>query len=162
MTINFNADEIFEMAEQIERNASKFYLEAARKTSEEAMQKMFIDLAAMEDSHVRIFQEMRNKLSASEREPMLLDPDNEAALYLQTMADSHGSEGKRDLKTRLTGKEPMEEVLAIAVNAEKNSIVFYTVLKGLISPEGKDKVEAIIDEEIGHLAVLKMQLAKLS
>jgi len=162
MAINFNADEIFEMAEQIERNASKFYIEAAQKASGESMQKLFLDMSGMEDGHLRIFQDMRKKLTPEEREPMLLDPDNEAALYLQTMADSHGSEGKRDLKTMLTGKESTEEVLAIAINAEKNSIIFYTVLKSLVYPESKDKVEAIINEEIGHLAILKTQLGKLS
>ncbi len=32
MAISFNLDEIFEMAEQIEKNGANFYREAARKT----------------------------------------------------------------------------------------------------------------------------------
>jgi rubrerythrin len=162
MAISFNADEIFEMAEEIERNAAKFYREAAKNTDDEAMKKVFLDLAVMEDGHIKVFKEMRSHLDDSDREPMLLDPDNEAALYLQSMADSHGSEGKKDLKTKLSGKESAKEVLVIAVNAENNSIVFYTVLKGLVTPTGKEKIEEIISEEVSHLVILKMQLTKLS
>ncbi len=162
MAINFKADEIFEMGEQIERNASKFYLEAAQNSSDEQVQKMFTDLSRMEEAHLKIFQQMRNKLSESEREPMLLDPDSEAAFYLQTMADSHGSEGKRDVKNRLTGRESIEEVLAKAIEGEKNSITFYTALKSLVVPEGKDKVEAIINEENRHLGIMRSHLGKLT
>ena len=161
MAINFSVDEIFEMAEQIERNGAKFYREAAGKTSDKAVQKMFVELAAMEDGHFRIFQDMRKQLDADEKEPTTFDPDNEAALYLQTMADSHGTEGRKDLTTKLTGKESAREIFEIAINAERNSIVFYTALKGLVSAAGKDKVEAIITEEVGHLAILKIQLARL-
>ena len=56
----------------------------------------------------------------------------------------------------------MPEIYGIAINAEKDSVVFYTALKELVSkPAGRDKVEEIIDEELGHLVLLKMQLANL-
>jgi rubrerythrin len=56
----------------------------------------------------------------------------------------------------------MREIFEIAVNAEKDSVVFYTALKELVnSGTAKDKVEAIIDEELGHLVLLKTQLANL-
>jgi rubrerythrin len=161
MAINFNVDEIFEMAEQIERNGTVFYREAARKTGDMATQKMFMNLAAMEDGHLHIFQEMRKHLDVSDKEPTTFDPEGEAVLYLQAMADGHGTEGKRDRLNKLTGDETIREVFEIAIDAEKNSIVFYTALKELVSETGVDKVENIISEELGHLAVLKTQLAQL-
>jgi rubrerythrin len=161
MAINFNVDEIFEMAEKIERNGSVFYREAARKTGDKDTQKMFLNLASMEDGHLKIFQEMRKQLDNSDKEQTTFDPDGEAVLYLQAMADSHGTEGKRDRLNKLTGDESIKEVFEIAIDAEKNSIVFYSALKGLVSPTGVEKVENIISEELGHLAVLKMQLAQL-
>ncbi len=39
MAISFNLDEIFEMAEQIEKNGASFYREAARKTGDKKTQK---------------------------------------------------------------------------------------------------------------------------
>jgi rubrerythrin len=161
MAISFNVDEIFEMAEQIEKNGTFFYREAARKTGDKATQKTFMDLAVMEDGHLKIFQEMRKQLDASDKEPTTFDPDNEAVLYLQAMASSHGIEGKKDRLTKLSGNETTREIFEIAVNAEKNSIVFYTALKELVSAAGREQVETIISEELGHLAVLKTQLAQL-
>ena len=161
MAISFNLDEIFEMAEQIEKNGANFYREAAKKVSDKKTRDMFIALAGMEDGHFKIFQEMRKQLGASDKEPTSFDPDNEAAFYLQAMAAGHGVEGKKDRTTKLTGNETIREIFEIAVSAEKNSIVFYTALKEIVSATGRDKVDTIISEELGHLAILKIQLVQL-
>jgi rubrerythrin len=115
----------------------------------------------MEDGHLKIFQEMRKELSPEDREQSTFDPENEAAMYLQAMADTHGAEGKKDRRTKLTGQESIQEIFELAVDAEKNSIVFYTAIKELVPVSGIDKVEAIISEELGHLVVLKVELAQL-
>jgi rubrerythrin len=162
MSITFNADEIFEMAEEIERNGAKFYREAAKKTRDSKIKQMLLDMAVMEDGHLKTFQEMRKELGTDEKEPTIFDPDNQAAVYLQTMADSRGYEGKKSLTEKLTGKESIEDILNIAVDAEKNSIVFYSGLKEMVPARaGKDKIAAIIKEELGHLATLKLSLAAL-
>jgi rubrerythrin len=161
MAISFNLDEIFEMAEQIEKNGADFYREAAKKVSDKKTQNMFIALAGMEDGHIQIFREMRKQLDASGKEPTSFDPDDESAFYLQAMADSHGVEGKKDRTTKLTGQETIKEVFEAAVNAEKSSIVFYAGLKDFVSVSGKNQIDAIISEEFNHLAILDMQLAKM-
>jgi rubrerythrin len=62
MSITFNADEIFEMAEEIERNGAKYYREAAEKASEKETKQMLLDMATMEDGHLQTFQaEKRNR-----------------------------------------------------------------------------------------------------
>ncbi|UCC23622.1 MAG: ferritin family protein [Planctomycetota bacterium] len=162
MGITFNADEIFEMAEEIERNGAKFYREAAENASDEKIKRMLLDMAVMEDGHLHTFEQMRKELGPREKEAMIFDRDNEAALYLQTMADGRGHEGKVSPAEKLTGKETPQEVLRTAIDAEKNSVVFYVGLKDLVSVKaGKDKVEGIIKEELGHMAALKKELAGL-
>jgi rubrerythrin len=161
MAISFNLDEIFEMAEQIERNGASFYREAARKVSDKKTRDMFIALAGMEDGHLKIFQEMRKQLDASGKEPTSFDPDNEAAFYLQAMAASHGVEGKKDRTTKFTGQETIKEVFEAAVSAEKSSIVFYAGLKDFVPVSAKEQIDAIISEEFNHLAILYMQLVKM-
>ena len=161
MAISFNLDEIFEMAEQIEKNGANFYREAAKKVSDKKTQSMFIALAGMEDGHFQIFCEMRSHLSDADREPTILDPENEAAFYLKAMAESHGVEGKRDMATKFTGRETIKEVFEAAVDAEKLSIVFYSGLKKFVSSAGKEKIDAIISEEFNHLSILYMQLEKM-
>ena len=162
MPITFNADEVFEMAEQIERNAAKFYREAATKAPERQIKDLFLRLAAMEDTHLRTFQQMRKTLSDQEKEGTTFDPEGEASLYLQAMADDRGFEGMKGRNVKLTGRESTREMLEIAINAERNSILYYVGLKEMVPTEvGRDKVEAIIREEVGHAAELRRYLAAL-
>ncbi len=162
MTMAFNADEIFEMAEEVERNGAKFYREVAAKAPNRKTKDMFLGLAAMEDGHLRTFREMRASLSDQEKGGTTFDPDNEASLYLQAMADTKGFEGMRSPTEQLTGKESMQELFEIAIEAEKNSVMFYVGLKGMVAARaGKDKVEGIIREEVGHVAQLRRELAAI-
>ncbi len=162
MSIAFNADEVFEMAEQIERNGAKFYREAATKAPERQIKDMFLRLAAMEDTHLRTFHLMRALLGDQEKGGTTFDPEGEASLYLQAMADDRGFEGMRGRNVKLTGAESTRELLEIALGAERNSILFYVGLKELVPTEtGRDKVEAIIREEVSHAAELRRQLTAL-
>ena len=158
MGLTFDIDEIYEIAESIERNGAKFYRQAAQKSSDEETKKMLLDLAAMEDNHLEIFQQMRKQLSEQEK-TLVFDPDDQSALYLQAMADSRGWEGRISPTKELTGNETIKDILEIALNAEKESVVFYFGLKGLVSGKtGKNKAEEIIIEELSHITTLLNKL----
>jgi rubrerythrin len=162
MSIPFNADEIFEIAEQIERNGAGFYRRASQGFADSPARQLLLDLAAMEDEHERVFAAMRAELSPEEKEPTALDPYGEAALYLRGMADGHVFDVRADPAKRLTGKETRGEILRTAIGLEKDSIVFYLGIKEMV-PErlGKHRVDAIIKEEMGHIAVLSKELSSL-
>ena len=85
--IKFNADEIFEMAEQIELIGAKFYRKAAQQSSDAKAEGILSKLAEMEDHHREIFAAMRRQLSGVETKPTTFDPNGEAALYLQAFVD---------------------------------------------------------------------------
>jgi rubrerythrin len=87
MTFDFNADEIFEMAEQIEINGAKFYRKMADNISDVPIRQLFLDFAAMEDDHKKVFADLRATLSDQERESGVFDPEGESAQYLQALAD---------------------------------------------------------------------------
>jgi rubrerythrin len=160
MPIPFNADEVFEMAEQIERNGAKFYRAAAKKFPD--VSKVLLDLAAMEDKHLKTFQAMRAELPSSETEPLVFDPDNQAHLYLQVMADGHVFEVKSDPTEKLSSHKKVQDVLKTAIGIEKDSIAFYVGLKECVSrTAGKEKIEAIIRQELGHIAILNQKMADL-
>lgn len=161
MGITFDIDEIFEIAEGIERNGAKFYRQAAQNCSDEKTKQMLLDMAAMEDEHLEIFEQMAEQLSEQEK-TVVFDPDNQSALYLQAMADAHGWEGRITPLKELTGNETIKDILEIALNSEKESVVFYFGLKGLVSAEaGKKKVEEIIIEELSHITTLLNKLKSL-
>ncbi len=161
--MTFNADEIFEMAEQVERNGAEFYRQAAQNSSDKETKQMLLDMAAMEDGHLKIFSEMREQLSEQEMEVTAIDPYDEAVMYLQTMADARSWEGRKSPNEQLTGSESIKEILEIALNSEKESVVFYLGLKSLVPPRaGRDKVKEIIIEELGHIRDLLKRLNALT
>jgi rubrerythrin len=162
MTIPPTADEIFEMAEQIERNGARFYRRAAQGFTDSRAGRQLLDLAAMEDQHEKVFAAMRTELLQSEREPRAPDPYGEAILYVRGMADGHVFDVRKDPSERLTGKETMEDILKTAIGLEKDSIVFYLGIKEIV-PErlSKQRIDDIIKEEMGHIAVLSKEMASL-
>ena len=162
MGMPFNADEVFEMAEQIERNGAKFYRAAAKKLP--TVHDMLLDLAAMEDDHEKTFATIRAELYASESATggPVFDPDGQVQMYLRVMADGHVFNVKADSTEQLADKDTAEQVLKTAIGLEKDSIAFYVGLKEAVSRKaGKDKVEAIIKEEFGHIATLNEKLTAL-
>ncbi len=160
MPMPFNADEIFEMAEQIERNGAQFYREGAKKFP--AVKDVLLDLAAMEDDHLKTFQAMRAELSITEQDPPVFDPDGEAQMYLRVMADGNVFNINAGPAELLAGQNSAEDVLNTAIGIERDSIAFYVGLKESVSRKaGKDKVDAIIKQEIGHIATLNNKLASL-
>ena len=159
MAITFNADEIFEMAEQIERNGTKFYRRAAEIVSDKDNKKLLLNLAEMEIEHEKTFAQMREQLAGKEKESITFDPDNQAALYLQAMADGHVFDVKTDPASLLSDRESFHDILKMAIGAEKDSIAFYIGLKDSVpQPAGKDKVDKIIREEMNHIVLLSSKL----
>ena len=162
MSFEFNADEILEMAEHIERNGARFYRKAAELLKDAAVSKLLQDLAVWEDGHERVFATMRADLADQEREPRVFDPEHETSMYLRAMADGHVFDARIDPADTLTGRESAEDILRMAIGQEKDSIVFYTGLKEMISQTaGKERIEAIIKEEMGHIGFLIREIAAL-
>ncbi len=163
MSIFFNADEIFEIAEQIERNGARFYRKAAENTDDAPTREVLLDLAAMEDDHERTFASMRAELSAEERMPVTFDPEGEAAMYLHAMADGYVFDVRADPSELLTGEESMVDILRTAIGLEKDSIVFYLGIRDMVSEKlGKGKVNEIIKQEMSHITTLSNKLASLN
>jgi len=160
MGVTFNADEVFEMAEQIERNGVKFYRAAADKLP--AGRQVLLDLASMEEEHEKTFADMRAQLSGREQEAMVFDPNDEAQMYLQVAADGNVFDTRTEPTEKLKGIDTLEDILKMAINMEKDSIAFYAGLKEWVPPSaGRDKVEGIIREEFGHIATLSEKLSAL-
>lgn len=161
--ISFNADEVYEMAEQIERNGAAFYRAAAGSVGSEPLQQMLLELADMEDDHERVFHGMREQLASAERTGERFDPTGEGALYLHAMVQGKVFDTRSEKARRVATAGDVVEIFETAIDAEKDSIVFYVTVKKMIpSDEGKAKVDEIIEQEIGHVATLSRKLADQS
>jgi rubrerythrin len=156
MSYDFTADDIFEMAGQMERNGAAFYREAAGNVSDNTAKKMLLGLAEMEDEHEKTFAEMRKALSGAEKAQTAFDPEGEAVFYLRALADT------RVFFEKQIDTTSMREILQSAIEAEKDSIVFYLGMKDAVpGKHGKDRMDGIIKEEMGHIRLLSKELVAL-
>lgn len=149
----FNAKEILEMAEQIEKNGYDFYKKAATDVKDPAIKSFLNELADMELKHESIFDTMKQDLPGSEKEEVVFDPYEETALYIQALADTRVFYQKR------IDTSSVEEVLKEAIVAEKESIVFYLGMKDMVpTSSGKAKIDEIIKEEMKHIQIISNKL----
>ncbi len=162
MGIQFTADEIFEMAEEIERNGAKFYRKAAQSAVNPRTRDLLLNLADREDVHQELFADMRATLPGEEKGWGIYDPEGQTAMYLKAMAQGQVFDVKADPGERLTGKETEEEILKMAMGLEKDSMVFYLRIQWVVPEKfGKDKILEIIKEESDHLMKLEAELTAL-
>ena len=144
MTVALNAFEVFEIAEQIERNGAKFYRKAAELFNEPDICNMFLELADWETKHEQILNDMGKQLSKPNKkssffgpEKKLLDPKLMACLTVF----GAGSEPVHQLRN----VENTSEVLKRAIEKEKESIAFYKGLKDFApARDDKNKIDDII------------------
>ena len=163
MAFDFNVDEIFEMAEQIERNGARFYRETAEKSSKDDVRNLFLKFAEMEEEHEKTFISMKTELSDKDRESTIFDPEGESAQYLRALADLRVfDENAREdfvFSEDLTGEKQIKRVLRAAIDLEKESIVFYQGMKEFVPKgRGKNKIDDIIKEEMNHIRILTNKL----
>jgi len=157
MGIDFNVDEVFEIAEQIERNGAKFYRTAAEKIIDTNKKQLLVNLAKMEDEHEQTFKALRSKLSTDEKIQTTFDPQGESERYLRALADTRIFYEKEVIPTSF------EDILKFAITTEKDSIVFYLGLKEVVPVHlGKQKLDDIIKEEMGHISLLSKELLELN
>ena len=157
MSIFFNPDEILEMAEQIEENGARFYRQAAQEAKDVEIHELLQELAAMEDAHEKFFANMRENLKAEE---IAFNADAQASSYLNAWADSHVFDMKADPVKRIKDQKDMEGILRVAIDLEKESIVFYLGMKNAVNKKTyQDRIEEIIKEEMKHIVYLSAKLS---
>jgi rubrerythrin len=156
MSIDFNADEVFEIAEQLERNGAKFYRSVAEKVNDANKKQILTNLAKMEDEHEQTFKSLRSQLSIDEKIQTTFDPEGESEKYLRALADT------RIFYEKEVDTTSLEEIFKSAITAEKDSIVFYLGIKEVVPAHlGKQKLDEIIKEEMGHISLLSKELMEI-
>ncbi len=136
-------------AVRVEQDGYRFYVHLAKVMSEKKLMDLFYQFAEDELRHEQTFKKMMadgtftNDSSISEAEPLL-------NRFLVDM-DHFGAE---QLEKGLSGKLNRNELLAVAIQLEKDSILYYSSLKGRTNKEQIVLLEAIIDEEFRHLSRL--------
>ena len=148
----FSALEVMEMAKDIEKRGKKFYLKHAEATENRDLRELFKKLAADEQDHYEKFVALTEELrSGEEDEDYLYDEDVSA--YFNYLVE-YSVFPKDESKESVEALDDVEKALKLAIQAEKDSILFYKEM--CENNEGKtlNAVEKLIDQEKDHLRAL--------
>jgi rubrerythrin len=147
--INYSACEIIKVAVEIEKNGFQFYTEAANLTRSNSVSELFRGLAREEIQHQAFFEGLA-KLIPCKADDGTTPPDE----YLSAIADASILQQKRGLKLIAEKRLTDQEALDIAVQVEKNAILYYTELLRFVTEKEKGMVEELVAEEKRHLTKL--------
>ncbi len=163
MAAPFNAEEVLEMALQIERNGGRFYRSAAAQAAEPSVRQTLSELAEMEEDHEELFAEIKRALSGRSPFTANYDPNGEAASYLRAAAETHVFNVQQQLADALAEADDAAKVLSRAIQFEKDSVVFFLgLLRAVPEGLGRSDVERLIAEEMDHIGQLSRRLSELS
>jgi rubrerythrin len=149
----FTMREIIEFAIRIEENGEKVYRDASEKVSDPSLISLLQRLADEESEHVRWFSELKGTVKEGRVDPQVGEMGQ--SLLLEIVGDQTFSLKERDLSTI----GDLREVLKIALDFEKDTVIFYEMMGSFIKEDAAlAELDQIIQEENRHIRVLSEAL----
>ncbi|WP_041082673.1 ferritin-like domain-containing protein [Thermotoga profunda] len=137
-------NDLISIAIQIEANGYVFYDNLAKDQQNQKLKEFFTRLADQERVHQQFFKNLTERIEHSTSISSWIE--DEVSGYLKSFAEVSIFPAMEKSKQELTFKQALD----IAINVEKDSIIFYSELLKYISDE-KKIIETIINEEKKHL-----------
>lgn len=145
MRETFSLEDIFNVMIELESLGNKHYNQMQLMTEDLRLKELFGLLAKQEVAHMELYTEYKNKNIAFNA----TGTDDEYTSYMDALLAGT----VRFLKDSSEFKD-FDHGFEIAVNLEKDTILFLTELKRVIDPAYYDAMDAIADQERSHLKYL--------
>ena len=145
----FRAADIVELALELEKNGEAYYRSVADKAQSAKVRELFEDLAYQETLHYKTFQE----LGRTAWDKPLMSPEQwqEYLDYLQATVQSAFFEGEDKALAAADKAATEQQALRMAMEFEKETLLFFHDLRELVPAGEKPAVLRIIAEEKAHL-----------
>lgn len=151
--VHFTGKEVLDMALRIEENGLRYYTDAGTASKSKDLKELFLALASEEGQHIKVFTDFK-KLLTDEPEASFDDEAEEASQYLKAIADTEvftnphkGSDLAKKVKNE-------KDAVSLAIDMEKDSLLFYYELQKMIREKDKKIVENLIEQEKSHVRKL--------
>ena len=146
----FSIREIIDMAIQLEKNAETFYREALARVSTPTLEPILVCLADEEREHAEWFEKLKRVLEEAKA------GGEEGEISGAALRGLVGDQKFSLADVDLSKIESAEELIELAVEHEKDTILFYQMLQSFIqSPETTKELDEIIAQEDQHIKLLK-------
>ena len=149
----FSGNELIEVALGIERNGVVYYSSLAKSTTDPWPKDSYNHPADMERKHIEIFQNMLG--SVGKYKPTYAgETEEQYELYLKALVDSAVFIDDKVARQMAQRASSPAEAIHLALGAEKDSILFYSEMRDLVSEQDRPIIDKIIKEEKSHLRQL--------
>ena len=141
----FSVEDVINVMIELETRGNEHYLSLSKQTQIETLKKLFMNLANAEQKHKLRYENLKKEILNFEHED--LSDDYEAyilSLLKQTIRFLN------ETRTQMN----VDEGFRIAIQLEKDTILFLMELKSMIGQQFDADMEQIISEERGHLKLL--------
>ena len=146
----FSAKEIIELAIKIEKNGEAVYRSAIEKVPNPELVPLLEWMADEEVKHANWFAELKHNLETKNENPFVEEMGHE--LFNEMLGDKNFSLKDVDFASI----EEIDDLIETFIEFEKDSIIFYEVLKPFVEdPVVREYLNKIIDEEKHHIELLK-------
>jgi rubrerythrin len=160
MAVRYSGPEVMEMAVQTEKGGRAFYRQVADKTDHDELRGLFRFLADEEDRHIATFQGIAR--SITERPEEMPYQWEEAVPYLDALVESRYFLGENKALALARESATPRQAVEHALGFEKETLLFYTELQGMVSEPNVPAVRRLVAEEKTHVVKLSRLLETLS
>jgi len=146
----FSANEIIDIGIKLEKNGEAVYRDAIEKLPGSELVPLLEWMADEEVKHADWFAQLKHNLETKKENPFVAEMSRE--LFNEMLGEKNFSLKNVDFSSI----EEIDELIVIFIEFEKDSIIFYEVLKPFVEdPVARKYLRKIIDEEKGHIEHLK-------
>jgi rubrerythrin len=150
----FNDVEAAKIAVNMERNGLAFYTHAAARAKDPAVRKVFERLASDERDHIKVFEDLHERLLQEPRREGYFD-DEEIDRYMRRLVESHVFSDEGTARRLLDDTDSDIAALGLAMRVERDVMLYYQeMLHFSASAAAREVFQTIIQEERRHLVDL--------
>jgi rubrerythrin len=151
----FSLKDIIDIAVQIEQNGERVYRNAAQKIENPSLRSLLQGLADEEAQHAKWFEALMDTVTGTGDFP------EQEKMGRALLKNAVGAQSFTLEDADFSSMEKIEDLLNLAIEFEKDTVLFYGMLQPLIEDQKTlEQLHAIIQEEENHVRHLKKVLSE--
>ena len=141
----FSIEDVINVMIELETCGNEHYLSLSKQTQSEELKNLFLNLANAEQKHKLRYENFKKEILNFEHENV----SDDYVAYMHTLL-------KQTIRflNETRNQINVEEGFLLAIQLEKDTILFLMELKSMIGQQFDADMEQIISEERGHLKLL--------
>jgi rubrerythrin len=147
----YEADHALQVAIQMEHLGKTFYQTLASCSESKQIRQVAASLASAEEKHLELFEQMRQKLPATERGPRMTEEEQ-----YRSAAELRGQilPTVADIRKIAMGTNAVA-TMDIAIKMERDAVLYYTKMAATVTGSDLTILNKIIDMEHSHVELLQ-------